>query len=32
MKFNPTLFQQAMPDIYKQFVTEVPGSRRFLVK
>jgi len=32
MKFNATLFQQAMPDIYKQFVTEVPGSRRFLVK
>ena len=32
MKFNPTLFQQAMPDIYKQFITEMPGSRRFLIK
>ena len=31
-KFSPTLFQQAMPDIYKQFIVEVPGSRRFLVK
>ena len=31
-KFSSTLFQQAMPDIYNQFVVEVPGSRRFLVK
>jgi predicted phage-related endonuclease len=31
-KFSATLFQQAMPDIYNQFVVEVPGSRRFLIK
>jgi predicted phage-related endonuclease len=31
-KFSSTLFQQAMPDIYQQFVVEVPGSRRFLIK
>jgi len=31
-KFSPTLFQQAMPDIYDQFVVETPGARRFLVK
>jgi hypothetical protein len=31
-KFSTDLFQKAMPDIYKQFVVEVPGSRRFLVK
>jgi len=31
-KFDPKLFQSAMPDIYKQFVVEVPGSRRFLLK
>ena len=31
-KFDPKLFQSAMPDIYQQFVVEVPGSRRFLVK
>ena len=31
-RFSATLFQQAMPDIYEQFVIEQPGSRRFLVK
>ena len=31
-RFSSTLFQQAMPDIYEQFVVEQPGSRRFLVK
>lgn len=31
-KFDAKLFQQAMPDIYQQFVREVPGSRRFLIK
>jgi hypothetical protein len=31
-RFSSTLFQQAMPDIYDQFVVEQPGSRRFLVK
>jgi predicted phage-related endonuclease len=32
MSFNETLFRQAMPDIYEKFVTETPGSRRFLLK
>jgi len=32
MRFNATLFQQAMPDIYQSFVVESPGARRFLVK
>lgn len=32
MKFNQELFRQAMPDIYEKFVTETPGSRRFLLK
>lgn len=32
MKFDADLFQKAMPDIYKQFVVEKSGSRRFLVK
>jgi len=32
MSFNETLFKQAMPDIYEKFVTETPGSRRFLLK
>lgn len=32
MKFDAKLFQEAMPDIYKQFVREVPGPRKFLVK
>ena len=31
-RFNAGLFQQAMPEIYQQFVVETPGSRRFLVK
>jgi predicted phage-related endonuclease len=31
-KFDATLFQQAFPDLYQQFIREVPGSRRFLVK
>lgn len=31
-KFNAELFKAAMPDIYKQFVVEVPGARRFLIK
>jgi predicted phage-related endonuclease len=31
-RFSSTLFQQAMPDIYEQFVIEQPGSRRFLIK
>jgi hypothetical protein len=32
MKFSADLFKQAMPDIYKQFVIEQSGSRRFLIK
>lgn len=32
MKFDSKAFEQAMPDIYKQFVREFPGSRRFLIK
>ena len=31
-RFSASLFQTAMPDIYKQFEVETPGSRRFLVK
>ena len=31
-KFDAELFQKAMPDIYKQFIVEKAGSRRFLVK
>jgi predicted phage-related endonuclease len=31
-KFDPKLFQSAMPDIYNQFVVEQQGSRRFLLK
>jgi hypothetical protein len=31
-KFDSKLFQSAMPDIYGQFVREMPGSRRFLLK
>jgi predicted phage-related endonuclease len=31
-RFNSSLFQSAMPDIYDQFVVDTPGSRRFLVK
>jgi predicted phage-related endonuclease len=32
MKFDSKLFEQSMPDIYKSYVREVAGSRRFLVK
>jgi len=32
VKFDSKLFQEAMPDIYKQFIREIPGSRRFLIK
>ena len=32
VKFDEKLFQEAMPDIYKQFMREMPGSRRFLLK
>jgi len=31
-RFDSKLFQSAMPDIYDQFVREMPGSRRFLLK
>jgi predicted phage-related endonuclease len=31
-KFDSKLFQSAMPDIYNQFVRDIPGSRRFLLK
>jgi len=31
-RFSASLFQSAMPDIYEQFITESPGSRRFLLK
>jgi len=32
IKFDSKLFQEAMPDIHKQFMREMPGSRRFLLK
>jgi len=32
VKFDSKLFQQSMPDIYKQFMREVPGPRKFLIK
>jgi len=32
VKFDAKLFQEAMPDIHAQFVREMPGSRRFLIK
>lgn len=32
MKFDPKLFQLAMPEIYEKFVVETQGSRRFLLK
>ena len=32
MKFDAKAFEQAMPAIYKQFVREFSGSRRFLIK
>ncbi len=31
-RFDSKLFQSAMPDIYNQFVRDIPGSRRFLLK
>ena len=31
-RFDPKLFQQAMPDMYDKFCFEQPGSRRFLIK
>lgn len=31
-RFSAELLEKAMPDIYKQFIVEQPGSRRFLVK
>jgi predicted phage-related endonuclease len=31
-RFDAKLFEQAMPDIYRQFVRETEGSRRFLIK
>lgn len=32
IKFDAKLFQEAMPDIHKQFMREMAGSRRFLLK
>lgn len=32
VKFDAKLFQESMPDIYKQYMREMPGSRRFLLK
>lgn len=32
VKFDAKLFQESMPDIYKQFMREMPSSRRFLLK
>ena len=32
IKFDAKLFEKSMPDIYKQYMREVPGSRRFLIK
>lgn len=31
-RFSAEAFRQAMPAIYEQFVVEMPGSRRFLLK
>ncbi len=31
-KFSTELFKTTMPEVYKQFQVEVPGSRRFLIK
>lgn len=31
-RFDSKLFQNAMPDVYKQFTVDMPGSRRFLIK
>jgi len=32
VKFDTKLFESAMPDIHKQFMREMAGSRRFLLK
>jgi predicted phage-related endonuclease len=32
MKFDSKAFEKAYPKMYEQFVREVPGSRRFLIK
>jgi predicted phage-related endonuclease len=32
MRFSADLFKSAMPDIYKKFIVEQDGSRRFLIK
>ena len=31
-RFSSDLFKQSMPEVYEQFIVEIPGSRRFLVK
>jgi hypothetical protein len=31
-RFSSDLFKQSMPEVYEQFIVEMPGSRRFLVK
>ena len=31
-RFSPELFKSSMPDVYDQFMVEMLGSRRFLVK
>ena len=31
-RFSSDLFKQSMPEVYEQFVVDMPGSRRFLVK
>lgn len=31
-KFDAEMFRTAMPDIYQQFVRDMPGSRRLLIK
>jgi predicted phage-related endonuclease len=31
-KFDAKLFQESMPDLYKKYMREMPGSRRFLLK
>lgn len=32
MKFDSKRFQSEMPKVYEQYLSEVPGSRRFLIK
>lgn len=31
-RFSSDLFKSAMPEVYEQFVIDIPGSRRFLIK